>query len=124
MAKHFVTGAAGFLGSQIVDKLHAMGERDIVAFDILDCNVMPEGVTRVRGSVLDKDLLLRITEGADYIHHNAALVPLTKSGTDFHAVNVIGTRNIVECCKTACGEEAHSYVFIRHLRSSGRDAHH
>jgi len=99
MAKHFVTGAAGFLGSQIVDKLHSLGERDIIAFDVLPCQELPQGVTGVQGSVLDKGLLMRLTEGVDYIHHNAALVPLTKSGSDFQAVNVIGTRNIVECCK-------------------------
>lgn len=112
MAKHFVTGAAGFLGSQIIDKLHAMGERDIVAFDILACDALPDGVTHVQGSVLDKDRLIRLTEGVDYIHHNAALVPLTKSGSDFYAVNVIGTRNIVECCKT------HAVKKLIHMSSS------
>ena len=36
MAQHFVTGAAGFLGSHIVEKLYAAGEQDIIALDILD----------------------------------------------------------------------------------------
>jgi nucleoside-diphosphate-sugar epimerase len=112
MAKHFVTGAAGFLGSQIVDKLHVMGEREVIAFDILGCDTLPEGVTGIQGSVLDKDKLMGLIEGVDYVHHNAALVPLTKSGTDFHAVNVIGTRNIVECCK------AHAVKKLIHMSSS------
>jgi len=112
MPKHCVTGAAGFLGSQIVDKLYAMGERDIIAFDILPCQDLPEGVVGVQGSVLDRDLLMRCTEGVDYVHHNAALVPLTKSGRDFYAVNVIGTRNVIDCCR------AHGVKKLIHMSSS------
>lgn len=98
-AKHFVTGAAGFLGSHIVEKLYAMGQKNIIALDILNCDRHLDGVQYVRGSVLDRALLLRLTRGVDYIYHNAALVPLTKSGREFYNVNVIGTRNIVECCR-------------------------
>ena len=97
MAKHLVTGAAGFLGSHIIEKLWQMGERNIIALDVLECEVRFEGVTYVRGSVLDRDLLVRLTKDVDYIHHSAALVPLTKAGKNFYAVNVIGTRNIVTC---------------------------
>lgn len=99
MAKHLVTGAAGFLGSQIVEKLYQMGEVEIIAFDILKCNQRLEGVKYVQGTILDKETLLKLTRDVDYIYHNAALVPLTKSGKEFYQVNVIGTRNIVECCE-------------------------
>jgi len=99
MEKHFVTGAAGFLGSQIVEKLFHMGETDIIAFDILQCDHKFNGVNYVQGTVLNKELLLELTQHVDCIYHNAALVPLTKSGEGFYNVNVIGTRNIVECCK-------------------------
>ncbi|MCX5886688.1 MAG: NAD(P)-dependent oxidoreductase [Proteobacteria bacterium] len=112
MSKHFVTGAAGFLGSHIVEKLHQIGERDIIALDILAYDVQLEGVTYVQGSVLDKKLLLKLTGSVDYIHHNAALVPLTKSGRDFYNVNVIGTRNIVACC------EKHNVKKLIHMSSS------
>lgn len=112
MATHFVTGAAGFLGSHIIEKLHSIGERDIIALDILPCQGLPEGITAVQGSVLDRDMLLRLTEGVDYIHHNAALVPLTKSGSEFTAVNVVGTRNIVECCRV------HGVKKLIHMSSS------
>jgi nucleoside-diphosphate-sugar epimerase len=99
MAKHFVTGAAGFLGSHIVEKLYQMGERDIIALDILKCDQLYKEIQYIQGSVLDRDRLHDLTKNIDYIHHNAALVPLTKSGQEFYQVNVIGTRNIVECCK-------------------------
>lgn len=98
MAKHFVTGASGFLGSQIVEKLHDMGE-DVIAFDILEPDDRIDGVEYVRGDILDRQRLLEITKGMDYVHHNAALVPLTKAGKEFYNVNVNGTRNIIECCR-------------------------
>ena len=112
MAKHFVTGAAGFLGSHIVEKLYEAGEHDIIAFDILDSDSRLDGVTYVRGTVLNKEHLMELTGSVDYIHHNAALVPLTKSGKDFYSVNVIGTRNIVECC------EKHNVKKLIHMSSS------
>lgn len=99
MGKHFVTGAAGFLGSHIVEKLCQMGETDIIALDVLSSDQAFDAVRYVQGSVLDRALLLDLTKNVDYIHHNAALVPLTKSGQEFYQVNVIGTRNIVECCR-------------------------
>ena len=99
MTKHFVTGAAGFLGRHIVEKLCQEGETDIIAFDILTCGYTFNGVTYVQGTVLNRELLLELTRTVDYIYHTAALVPLTKSGEGFYNVNVVGTRNIVECCK-------------------------
>ena len=99
MTKHFVTGAAGFLGRHIVEKLCQQGETDTIAFDILQCADTFKGVTYVQGSVLNRELLLELTRTVDYIYHTAALVPLTKSGEEFYNVNVVGTRNIVECCK-------------------------
>lgn len=99
MAKYLVTGAAGFLGSNIIEKLYQRGEWDIIALDILKCDHQFKEVQYVQGSVLDKNLLQDLTRQVDYIYHNAALVPLTKSGREFYNVNVIGTRNIVECCQ-------------------------
>lgn len=98
MARHLVTGAAGFLGSHIIQNLVSRGERDIIALDVIACDEPVDGVQYVQGSVLDQKLLRELIPGVDYVHHNAALVPLTKSGDDFFKVNVHGTRNIVECC--------------------------
>ncbi len=99
MAKHFVTGASGFLGSHIVKRLLEMGEDEIISFDILNSDEKLKGVRYIQGDILDKGRLIEITRDVNYVHHNAALVPLVKAGEDFRKVNVIGTRNIIECCR-------------------------
>lgn len=112
MAKHLVTGASGFLGSQIVEKLYGMGERDIIAHDILENKNKIKGVQYVCGDILNRSELIEVSQDVDYIHHNAALVPITKAGDDFHKVNVVGTRNVLECCRK------HNVKKLVHVSSS------
>ena len=92
---HLITGGNGFLGSFIVKKLVSMGE-NVRSIDIS----MPEdpitGVDYQVVDVLDKVKLRTAMEGVSYVHHNAALVPLRKSGNLFHEVNVKGTQNVLQ----------------------------
>lgn len=98
MATHLVTGSSGFLGSQIVERLSGMGE-GVIALDVLQPPVRLEGVRYVTGNILDLEGLSALIAQAQYVHHNAALVPLTKAGKGFHEVNVVGTENVIECCR-------------------------
>lgn len=111
MATHFVTGSSGFLGSQIVLRLRRMGEA-VIAFDVLDPATRLGNVSYVKGSVLDMDALSDAVRQAQYVHHNAALVPLTKAGKGFHDVNVQGTQNVIECCRR------HGVKKLVHMSSS------
>ena len=92
---HLITGGSGYVGESIIKRLHESGER-IISLDIIEPDHRFEGVEYINGSILDSRLLDKVLASIDYIHHNAALVPLTKSGKLFREVNVGGTRNILQ----------------------------
>lgn len=92
-----VTGAAGFIGSHVVDRLGADGH-EIVGLDALlpaahgGTAAVPEGV--VRGDVADADLVARLLAGVDAVCHQAAMVGHGVSPADapaYAAHNVVGT---------------------------------
>ena len=95
MGKHLVTGGSGYVGDYIVKKLSAIGEK-VYSLDVIPIEKKREGVEYILGSVLDKNLINHLTSQCDFVHHNAALVPLTKSGSEFNQVNVQGSRIIVD----------------------------
>ena len=91
---HLVTGACGYVGSNIVEELVQQGFK-VISLDILKNDRISNISKFYEIDVSNFDELLKITEDIDVIHHNAALVPLTKSGKKYFQVNTIGTRNII-----------------------------
>src|SRR5215204_5191783 len=76
MAVSLVTGAAGFIGSHVVDHCLRLGHR-VVALDDLSggfADNVPDGAMFVKGSILDHELLntLFAEHGFDYVYHLAA----------------------------------------------------
>src|SRR2546425_8712620 len=76
MAVSLITGAAGFIGSHVVDHCLRLGQR-VVALDDLSggfADNVPRGATFVKGSILDHELLntLFAEHGFDYVYHLAA----------------------------------------------------
>ena len=93
---HLVTGAAGYVGSNICNKLVNLGE-DVIGIDILDRpSNLNKNVKFKLLNILDDTKLSSILNRVDFVHHNAALVPLTKSGRRFREVNVLGTQKILK----------------------------
>lgn len=101
-----VTGGAGFIGSHLCERLIQMGHQ-VVALDDLSTGVASNlhglressGFQLVEGSILDQDLVLKLTSNSDYVFHLAAAVgvfnivnhPLSSLMT-----NIRGTENVLE----------------------------
>ena len=100
MATHLITGGSGFIGGYTARCLHALGER-VRVLDVIDSSGRPDGCEFVQASVLDREAVRDAVEGVDFVHHTAALVPLTKAGAHFREVNVEGTRIVAEAALAA-----------------------
>jgi dihydroflavonol-4-reductase len=102
----FVTGASGFVGSNLVHELLVRGHR---VKALLRPNADERALAgakfeRVTGDVLDKDLLHRELEGCDWCFHVAASYHLwLRDYKPMYATNVEGTRNVIEAAgKVGC----------------------
>jgi UDP-glucose 4-epimerase len=102
-----VTGAAGFIGSHLVDRLIA-SEHEVVGIDDLSTGHLAnlehlDGRVRlVEGSILDPDALGDATGGVDAIVHLAARPSVPRSIADpvaSHDANATGTLRVLEAAR-------------------------
>jgi nucleoside-diphosphate-sugar epimerase len=93
-----VTGGAGYVGRAVVEALLSRGY-SVRVFDLAKADEAPPGVELVRGDVRDAPAVLRAARGVDVIHHTVAAVPLARDAALFEAVNVGGTRNVLEAAR-------------------------
>ena len=93
--RHLVTGGSGFLGNLIAQRLLARGEQ-VRNLDVWRDPKAPADIEYVECDIRDRGGVARAMQGVDVVHHNVALVPLTKSGTKFWEVNVDGSRIAAE----------------------------
>lgn len=100
----FVTGASGFVGSNLVHELVARGHRvKVLARPGSDLRVL-EGVKykRVEGDLSDKTALTEAMYGCDWCFHVAASYHLwMRNYKPMFAANVQGTRNALEAAASA-----------------------
>lgn len=116
MSKHYlVTGGAGFIGSNFVERLLNRGEQ-VTVFDNLsragaEVNLRwlkesfgPHAFHLVVGDVRDAEAILRAASEADVIVHLAGQVAVTTSVTDprddFES-NALGTFNVLEAARAS-----------------------
>jgi nucleoside-diphosphate-sugar epimerase len=93
-----VTGASGFTGRYLVEKLLGRGHTVIETTASRD---EPETPTRLRLDITSPEACRRVIETArpDYIVHLAAISFVGHSDPlDFYRVNVLGTLNLLEAC--------------------------
>jgi nucleoside-diphosphate-sugar epimerase len=93
--KHLVTGGSGFLGNLVARRLLAQGE-DVSILDIWDDAKRPKEIKFIQCDICNSEGVAKAMRGIDVLHHNVALVPLTKSGDKFWRVNVEGSRIAAE----------------------------
>jgi nucleoside-diphosphate-sugar epimerase len=103
MAKCLVTGGAGFIGSNLVDALHAQGDQ-VRVFDNLSTGKkenlahLESKIEFVLGDLKDRETLKKACEGIDYVFHIAALRAVLRSVDDpseTNDINVTGILNLL-----------------------------
>ena len=107
--KIFVTGADGFIGSHLVEKLVKMGHK-VKAFtfynyrgskgwlDTLDLKLL-KNLDLVTGDIRDYNFLEKQTKGFDVVYHLAALISIPysyHSPKSYIDTNIIGTYNVLQ----------------------------
>lgn len=100
--KALVTGAAGFIGSNVVRALVEDGH-DVRALHLPHENVRNLrglDVERMAGDVTDSDQMRSAVRGCEVVFHLAAIYALwTKDADRMHRVNVDGTRNVLAAAR-------------------------
>ena len=105
--KYLVTGGAGFIGSHLTKKLVEEGN-DVTIIDNLNTGKeknlesIKNKIDFVKGSILDIELLEKLTKDVKGVYHQAALASVQDSffkSDEYHDVNVNGTENILKLAK-------------------------
>jgi CDP-paratose 2-epimerase len=108
-----ITGGAGFIGSNLADRLAAAGN-EIIVYDALSRPGVERNlawlkdrhgrlITHVAGDVRDEDQLVRAVGEAGAVFHFAAQVAVTTSLADPREdfeINVRGTVNLLDAVRT------------------------
>ena len=106
--KSLVTGGAGFIGSNLVDKLLTMGHEVIVidnqfseAHDQFYWNFHSKNY---RMDIRDYSLTRKLYDGVDYVFHLAAearIQPAIENPIEAVSINSIGTCTVLQCAREA-----------------------
>lgn len=107
--KYLVTGGAGFIGSNIVNRLLHDGHEVVVLDNFATGkreNILPlmknPKMTMIEGDLRSFHIVRSAVKGVDYILHQGALPSVPRSINDpitSNDVNILGTLNILEAAK-------------------------
>ena len=103
MDKVVVIGGSGFIGSHTADILSDQGFR-VVVFDNKPSKWLRGDQEMVIGSILDKDDLDNVINGAKYVYHFAGISDIGESRDKAYEtinLNIMGTVLVIESCLNA-----------------------
>ncbi|MDP2860599.1 MAG: NAD-dependent epimerase/dehydratase family protein [bacterium] len=117
--KVLVTGAAGFIGSNLVKKL--VDEKALVCAFVRktdDLRFLPKkGIKIVTGDLIKKSSLIPAIKGAEIIFHLGAKTDFAgETWEDYYLSNVLGTKNLVDL---AVKEKIERFIFFATIRTVG-----
>jgi UDP-glucose 4-epimerase len=107
--KYFVTGGAGFIGSNLVDRLLAQGN-NVIVYDNFSTGFSEfllngrknKNFSEIKGDLLDIDYLIKSMKDSDFVFHLAANADV-RFGTEYPAKdlhqNTIATFNVLEAMR-------------------------
>src|SRR5262245_34964850 len=118
MAKVLVTGATGFIGTKLTQRLVERGD-DVTCLVRTSSRreaLEPLGVRFVYGDVRDGDAVRAAVEGAQVVYHLAGLTTAFRAA-DLMAVNAEGFRKLAASCAAASSPP--TLVFVSSLAAAG-----
>jgi farnesol dehydrogenase len=95
----FVTGATGFIGSALVNKLAGSSHKvhALVRSQSKTFLIKHPKVRLFKGDLLDPHSIHRAMKGCQYVFHTAAMTKIwTKNPKLYHDINITGTKNIMD----------------------------
>jgi UDP-glucose 4-epimerase len=108
MVTTVITGGAGFIGANLCRALSTANIGPLVVLDDLSTGSaanlagLEDVVSLIEGSILDRDLVMRVIDGADAVIHLAARPSVPRSLENpaaTHEVNATGTVNVLEAVR-------------------------
>ncbi|UCG62245.1 MAG: NAD(P)-dependent oxidoreductase, partial [Candidatus Zixiibacteriota bacterium] len=118
MADFFVTGATGFIGRHLIDRLlnDRHGIRCLVRSEHPMMKEYPE-IRYIHGELNDADRYVGELVDVDYVIHMAAIVS-SRRPEDYHRVNVEGTRTLLEACRRN-GHRIRRFLYMSSIAAVG-----
>lgn len=101
MAIYLITGATGFVGSHVADRVRELGGtvRALVRAESDTRHLESLGAELVRGDLTDANALRQAAAGVDYVIHCAAKVGDWGDVEEYRRVNVGGLRALLEAVR-------------------------
>ena len=104
--RYLITGGAGFIGSNLAEKLVDRGNQVIIFDNLstgseLSLDKIKRKIEFVRGDILNKTLTRRLVENCDYVVHLAAALGVFKIVSEplkSMLTNLQGSENVLDAC--------------------------